>query len=80
MILFSYPNISVDVQVMQVSLFEGLIDFSKSLTKENVKVVGMNLLKYVLYEAEPEIWFILIVKAPVGNTQDETVLIYLLII
>lgn len=80
MILFSYPNISVDEQVMQVSLFEGLIDFAKSLTKENIKVVGMNLLKYVLYEAEPEIWFILIIKAPVGNGQDETVFIHILTI
>lgn len=52
---------------MQVSLCEGLIDFSKNLTKENIKVVGMNERKYVFYEVEEEIWFILVIKAEIDQ-------------
>lgn len=68
MILFFYPSsVNVEEQIMQVSLCEGLIDFSKNLTKENIKVVGMNERKYIFYEVEEEIWFILIIKAEIDQ-------------
>lgn len=68
MILFFYPSsVNVEEQIMQVSLCEGLIDFSKNLTKENIKVVGMNERKYIFYEVEEEIWFILVIKAEIDQ-------------